>query len=439
MDDLAVGSANLVGLKPERELPVVWAVAKGSLRNKLWLSVGMITANALMPQLLIPSLTVAGAYLCTEGVEKVIHAVRHRKQQNSAVDGHGAASQLAVIEPPSEQERISEAIRTDAVLSAEITALALGVVATKSVVWQAAVLSGTGIFMTALVYGGVAAIVKMDDLGLRLATSEKRARALAARLGLQVLLAPRLEAKPATSELHVHPKDLKRRDRVLGSINTTRDVVTEANRRVGLAILRAAPHVLSAVSVIGTAAIFVVGGGIVTHGLEHMFPAAWESAQASLPAMSGWASTVAGTLGPVALGAVVGAIGFAAEPVFERIGRGLQALRASSPYQRMSAAVTRRLDQVRQILAARDRPAPAQTATQDEPEARQPAVQSIPVFAPVPSMSAAQSDHYLHHHLEAGGFCWFPRNNLRHVPKGIECHRPADPVQHVQRVEKRSP
>ncbi|ERO61504.1 membrane protein [Pseudomonas piscis] len=215
-DDLALNAQQVSGVRAEREVPVVWAVAKGSFRNKLILVPAALAISAFAPWLVIPLLMLGGAYLCFEGFEKLAHKFLHSKAQDQA-----AHDQLieAVADPATdlvafEKDKIKGAVRTDFILSAEIIAITLGTVADAPLAQQVVVLSGIAIVMTVGVYGLVAGIVKLDDLGLWLAR------------------------KPG-----------------------------QLARSVGGAILRAAPYMMKSLSVIGTAAMFMVGGGILTHGV----------------------------------------------------------------------------------------------------------------------------------------------------------------------------
>ncbi|WP_430442731.1 MAG: DUF808 domain-containing protein [Pseudomonas piscis] len=215
-DDLALNAQQVSGVRAEREVPVVWAVAKGSFRNKLILVPAALAISAFAPWLVIPLLMLGGAYLCFEGFEKLAHKFLHSKAQDQA-----AHDQLieAVADPATdlvafEKDKIKGAVRTDFILSAEIIAITLGTVADAPLAQQVVVLSGIAIVMTVGVYGLVAGIVKLDDLGLWMAR------------------------KPG-----------------------------QLARSVGGAILRAAPYMMKSLSVIGTAAMFMVGGGILTHGV----------------------------------------------------------------------------------------------------------------------------------------------------------------------------
>ena len=215
-DDLALNAQQVSGVRAEREIPVVWAVAKGSFLNKLILVPSALAISAFVPWLVTPLLMVGGAYLCFEGFEKLAHKFLHSKAEDEA---EHAQLVEAVADPATdlvafEKDKIKGAIRTDFILSAEIIAITLGTVAGASLTQQVIVLSGIAIVMTVGVYGLVAGIVKLDDLGLW------------------------LTQKPG-----------------------------QMAKSIGNAILRAAPYMMKSLSVIGTAAMFLVGGGILTHGV----------------------------------------------------------------------------------------------------------------------------------------------------------------------------
>ena len=215
-DDLALNAQQVSGVRAEREIPVVWAVAKGSFVNKLILVPSALAISAFVPWLVTPLLMVGGAYLCFEGFEKLAHKFLHSKAEDEAE--HAQLTE-AVADPATdlvafEKDKIKGAIRTDFILSAEIIAITLGTVADASLTQQVIVMSGIAIVMTVGVYGLVAGIVKLDDLGLW------------------------LTQKPG-----------------------------QAAKKVGSAILSAAPYMMKTLSVVGTAAMFLVGGGILTHGV----------------------------------------------------------------------------------------------------------------------------------------------------------------------------
>ena len=228
-DDLALNAEQVSGVRAERELPVVWAVAKGSMVNKLILVPLALLLSVFLPWLVTPLLMVGGAYLCLEGFEKLAHKFLHRKADDAA---HEAALMEALTDPSVdlvalEKDKIKGAIRTDFVLSAEIIAITLGTVQDKVWTTQLWVLSGIALLMTVGVYGLVAAIVKIDDAGLYLSKNAGNA----------------------------------------------------AVKAFGRFLLRAAPWLMKILTVVGTAAMFLVGGGILIHG----WPALHHAIEAYLP------------------------------------------------------------------------------------------------------------------------------------------------------------
>ena len=262
-DDLALNAQQVAGVRAERELPVVWAVGVGSLKNKLILVPAALAISALLPAAITPLLMLGGLYLCFEGVEKLAHKWLHAAGEDEARH----VEQLALLADPAidlvamEKDKIKGAIRTDFVLSAEIIVIALGTVADKPFATQVAVLSGIGLLMTIGVYGLVAAIVKMDDAGAWL---------------------------------------LERGGRLQAA--------------VGRALLLAAPKLMKALTVIGTAAMFLVGGGILMHGMPggHALTPAVE-------AVAGPLAVVATSLLDMLLGVVAGALALAAMKLVDRL------------------------------------------------------------------------------------------------------------------------
>lgn len=230
-DDLAVNAEQVAGVRAERELPVVWAVAKGSLVNKAILVPTALAISAFVPMLVTPLLMVGGAFLCFEGVEKLAHSLSHHAaedQQLTAAVEHGPIDLVAF-----EKEKVKGAVRTDFVLSAEIITITLGAVADAEFAVQVMVLIGTAILMTAGVYGVVAGIVKLDDAGLLLSRA------------------------------------------------TGTSAFARFERALGRGILRAAPWLMKGLSIAGTAAMFLVGGGIVAHGIAPVHQAGEAVARAT--------------------------------------------------------------------------------------------------------------------------------------------------------------
>lgn len=248
-DDLALNAQQVSGVVAKRELPVVWSVAKGSFVNKLILVPAALLISAFVPWLVNPLLMVGGLYLCFEGVEKLVHQFLHKHDKTP----EEAKVELTAPKDDAEEEKskIKGAVRTDFVLSAEIIAITLGVVADKPFMTQLMTLSAIAMVMTVGVYGLVAGIVKLDDLGLYLSQR--------------------------------------------GST---------AAQGCGKAILWAAPFLMKTLSILGTAAMFLVGGGIVTHGIhalhhwiEHLGHSAGPVGGAILPSLlNGLVGLVAGAL-----------------------------------------------------------------------------------------------------------------------------------------------
>ena len=212
-DDLALNAEQVAGVRAERELPVVWAVAKGSLLNKAILVPAAVAISAFAPWLITPLLMVGGAFLCFEGSEKLAHNFLHKGEPDEAHEiAQLAAAGADLVEL--EKDKIKGAIRTDFVLSAEIIAITLGAVAEAAFVTRVLVLVGTALLMTVGVYGLVAGIVKLDDIGMHLS---------------------------------------RRRDAF--------------SRKFGMLLVRAAPPLMKTLSVAGLVAVFLVGGGILAHGV----------------------------------------------------------------------------------------------------------------------------------------------------------------------------
>ena len=167
-DDLALNAEQVSGVKAERELPVVWAVAKGSFKNKLILVPAALAISAFIPWLITPLLMLGGAFLCFEGFEKISHKYLHSDLEENHQQKLEALQNPEVDMVEFEKDKIKGAIRTDFILSAEIIVIALGTVAEKSFLIQCLVVSGIAIFITIAVYGLVAGIVRLDDAGLHL-------------------------------------------------------------------------------------------------------------------------------------------------------------------------------------------------------------------------------------------------------------------------------
>ncbi|HEX5355351.1 MAG TPA: DUF808 domain-containing protein [Aquabacterium sp.] len=264
-DDLALNAQQVAGIRAERELPVVWAVAKGSVRNKVILVPAALAISALMPWAVTPLLMAGGAYLCFEGVEKLAHPFLHGDDHEEEVHREALAHALADAEVDMvafEKDKIEGAVRTDFILSAEIVTITLGTVAEAPLMNQIMVLSGVSLAITVGVYGLVAAIVKMDDVGLYFS-----------QMGGQGAL-------PA------------------------------ARRGMGRALLATAPVMMKTLSVVGTAAMFLVGGGILLHGLPgaHEVVDAVEHAAHGVPAIGGVLAYVTPVLLDALAGIAAGAI-----------------------------------------------------------------------------------------------------------------------------------
>ncbi len=220
-DDLALNAQQVAGVTADRELPVVWAVCKGSLINKLILVPSALVISVVLPWAITPLLMIGGAYLCLEGFEKLAHRFLHSKHDDQT---HAQALKQALADPAVdlvalERDKIKGAVRTDFILSAEIIAITLGTVQNSGWLTQLSVLSAIAVLMTFGVYGFVAGIVKLDDVGLH------------------------LSARPGNG------------------------VWARSRRSLGVGLLHAAPWLMKALALLGTAAMFLVGGGILVHGL----------------------------------------------------------------------------------------------------------------------------------------------------------------------------
>jgi len=266
-DDLALNAHQVAGIQAERELPVVWAVAMGSLKNKAILVPSALAISAVTPWAVTPLLMCGGLYLCYEGSEKLAHKFLHSPEE---VEKERAALVKALVSPEVdlvafEKDKIAGAIRTDFILSGEIIVITLGAVAGASFVARAGVLAAVAVLMTVFVYGFVACIVKLDDVGLHL-TRRKSSAAL------------------------------------------------------GRFLLQLAPVLMKTLSVLGTVAMFMVGGGILTHGLPGAHDAIHQAAAMAGPLKILVPSLLDAVAGVVA-GALVLAVASVSSSVARRAGR----------------------------------------------------------------------------------------------------------------------
>jgi uncharacterized protein len=254
-DDLALNAQQVAGVDADRELPVVWAVAKGSAVNKLILVPAALAISYFAPWGVTPLLMVGGAFLCFEGFEKLAHKFLHGKQESDRHDKElvAAFEDEKVDMVAFEKEQIKGAVRTDFILSAEIIVITLGTVAAASFAKQVSVLAAIAVIMTIGVYGLVAGIVKLDDLGLHL--SKK---------------------------------------------------TSSTAQSIGRGILVFAPYMMRGLAIVGTAAMFLVGGGILVHGLPWVHHASQAVSQAlsTVPGLG----TVAGLLIDGLVGVIAGAL-----------------------------------------------------------------------------------------------------------------------------------
>ncbi len=272
-DDLAVNAEQLTGMRAARELPVVWAVAKGSFVNKLILVPAALVLAAFAPWAILPLMVVGGLFLCFEGAEKIAHKILHSKSEDEAQ--HAALRQAVATSEAEvmahERAKIKGAIRTDFILSAEIIVIALGAIEKASLATQVITLAVVAIAMTIGVYGLVAGIVKLDDVGLWL---QRRPGALA--------------------------------------------------QRVGRTLVSAMPWLMRVLSVVGTLAMFTVGGGILTHA----WPALHHAIEAMTSGLSGAAVGAVGLLADLVVGAIAGGVVLTVVALIARL-RG--ARRSSAP------------------------------------------------------------------------------------------------------------
>jgi predicted DNA repair protein MutK len=270
-DDLALNAKQVSGVDPDRELPVVWAVAKGSLVNKAILVPAALVLSQFAPWLVIPLMIAGGAYLCYEGVEKIAHKWLHKAED----EAHHKELTNALVNPEVdlvqfEKDKIKGAIRTDFILSAEIIVISLGTIAQASLAQRIGVLVAISLVMTVGVYGFVAGIVKIDDAGLNLSRRASRAA-----------------------------------------------------QALGRALLWVAPWLMKTLSVLGTAAMFLVGGGIVTHSiaaLHHFIEGL---------AAPGFGGTVVGIVADLVVGLLIGIFVLGVVELFKRVRKRKPAVAAS--------------------------------------------------------------------------------------------------------------
>ena len=265
-DDLALNAQQLTGFSAQRELPVVWAVARGSFVNKAILVPAALAISAFAPWAVTPLLMVGGAFLCYEGFEKIAHRFLpggHEEkpplQERARVLADPALDLVAL-----ERDKIKGAVRTDFILSAEIVAITLGTVADASFSTQLTVLSGIAVVMTVGVYGFVAGIVKLDDLGLWLSGRD-----------------------------------------------------SGAAQALGRGIVRAAPWLMKGLSVAGTAAMFLVGGSILVHGV----PALHHAVAGAVQGFGAAAQALLPLLADAVVGVVAGGLVLAAVTLVQRLRR----------------------------------------------------------------------------------------------------------------------
>ena len=261
-DDLALNAQQVTGVRADRELPVVWAVAKGSLVNKAILVPAALAISAFVPVLITPLLMLGGAFLCFEGVEKLAHKFLHSEAEEAAEhESHLQANANPAVDLVAfEKDKIKGAVRTDFILSAEIIAITLGTVAAAPFAQQVAVLSSIAVIMTIGVYGLVAGIVKLDDLGLWL-----------------------------------------------------NGKASSAARALGAGIVASTPWLMKGLSIAGTAAMFLVGGGILAHGLPGMHDVVHHLVEsvATLPTVGAGLAWAAPAVLDAVLGVLAGALALA--------------------------------------------------------------------------------------------------------------------------------
>lgn len=270
VDDAAVTPSYAMGFTPDRELPIVWKIALGSLRNKFFfLLPGALLLSAFAPWAITPILMLGGAYLCFEATEKILEAIG---RLSGKIEKTPHVEELALSSSEMEARKVAGAIRTDLILSGEIMAIALATVADRPLAIQAAALAVVSVGITGAVYGVVGFIVKMDDIGVHLA---QRPSATAAWFGR--------------------------------------------------ALVKSMPHLMKGLSLVGTAAMLWVGGGIIVHGLEHFgidtIPHLIEEvshAAAKIPGIGAAAGWLAFAIGSAIVGLVIGGVIVAIEHLVAR-------------------------------------------------------------------------------------------------------------------------
>lgn len=259
-DDLALNAEQVSGVRAERELPVVWAVAKGSLVNKMILVPIALLLSAIAPWAIMPLLMVGGAYLCFEGFEKLAHKFLHSEAEDEAhhVELVHALDDESIDIVQFEKDKIKGAITTDFVLSGEIIIITLGTVADAAFSTRLSVLAGVSLIMTIGVYGFVALIVKLDDIGFYLQRNQEQSW------------------------------------------------LRRIQRRLGDGFVAFAPRLMKALTVIGTAAMFLVGGGILSHGIPAI--SVWSHQIAHLAGSVMWIGPILEILVPSSIDAVFGVL-----------------------------------------------------------------------------------------------------------------------------------
>ncbi len=279
-DDLALNAQQVAGVNADRELPVVWAVALGSIRNKVVLVPAALAISAFAPWAVLPLLMIGGAYLCFEGFEKLAHKFMHGRSGDEAhhTGRVKALADTSVDMVAFEKEKIKGAVRTDFILSAEIITITLGTVADAAFGTQLAVLAGIATIMTVGVYGLVAGIVKLDDAGLYL------------------------------------------------SAVTAAGILPGLQRALGRGLLGVAPKMMKSLSVIGTAAMFLVGGGILTHGLSgaHDFIHHIARGTGTVPGVGSVIAALTPTLANALAGIVAGAVSLLLVTMTTRLVRAVR-------------------------------------------------------------------------------------------------------------------